>query len=51
MNMNPYDVYRKQDLETSNNQELVGKLFSEASMSLRRAIQAIAVKRDRKSVV
>lgn len=45
MNMNPYDVYRKQDLETSNNQELVGKLFSEASMSLRRAIQAIAVKR------
>lgn len=35
--MNPYDIYRKQDLETSNKQELVGKLFNEASVSLKRA--------------
>lgn len=45
MSMNPYDVYRKQDLETSNNQELVGKLFNEASLSLKRAMQAIDIKR------
>jgi flagellar secretion chaperone FliS len=41
MNMNPYELYKQQDLETSNNQELVGKLFNEASVSLRRAIKAI----------
>lgn len=45
MNMNPYDIYRKQDLETSNNQELVGKLFNEASVSLKRAMQAIDIKK------
>lgn len=39
--MNPYDFYKRQDLETSNNQELVGKLFNEASVSLKRAAQAI----------
>lgn len=39
--MNPYDVYRNQDLETSNKEELVAKLFNEASVSLRRGIQAI----------
>jgi len=43
--MNPYDVYRKQDLETCNKQELVGKLFNEASVSLKRAIQAIDKKK------
>lgn len=41
MNMNPYDVYRKQDLETSNKQELVAKLFNEAAVSLKRAMKAI----------
>lgn len=41
MNMNPYEIYKKQDLETSNNQELVGKLFNEASLSLKRAMKAI----------
>lgn len=39
--MNPYDVYRNQDLETCNKEELVAKLFNEASVSLRRGIQAI----------
>ncbi|HEX2938764.1 MAG TPA: flagellar export chaperone FliS [Ruminiclostridium sp.] len=39
--MNPYDIYRKQDLETSNKQELVGKLFNEASVSLKRARLAV----------
>ncbi|CDZ24900.1 hypothetical protein CCDG5_1802 [[Clostridium] cellulosi] len=42
--MNPYEIYRKQDLETSNKQELVGKLFNEASVSLRRAILEIEKK-------
>lgn len=41
MNINPYDVYRRQDLETSNKQELVAKLFNEASLSLKRAMKAI----------
>lgn len=41
MSMNPYDLYKKQDLETSNNQELVGKLFNEASLSLKKAMKAI----------
>ena len=45
MNMNPYEAYRKQDLETCNNQELVSKLFNEASVSLRRAVHAIDVKK------
>ena len=45
MNMNPYERYRQQDLETSNRQELVGKLFNEASVSLRRAAQAIEQKK------
>lgn len=39
--MNPYDIYRKQDLETSNKQELVGKLFNKACISLRKAKVAI----------
>jgi flagellar secretion chaperone FliS len=41
MSMNPYEIYRQRDLDTSNNQELVGKLFNEASLSLKRAIKAI----------
>lgn len=45
MNMNPYEAYRKQDIETSNNQELVGKLFNEAAVSLKRAVQAIDIKK------
>lgn len=45
MNMNPYEVYRRQDLETCNNQELVGKLFNEASVSLKRAAHAIDMKK------
>lgn len=43
--MNPYDVYRKQDLETCNKQELVAKLFNEASVSLKRAGVAIENKK------
>jgi flagellar protein FliS len=43
--MNPYDLYKKQDIETSNNQELVGKLFNEASLSLKRAMKAIDSKK------
>jgi flagellar biosynthetic protein FliS len=45
MNMNPYELYKRQDLETSNSQELVGKLFNEASVSLRRAAQEIEQKK------
>lgn len=45
MNMNPYELYKQQDLETSNSQELVGKLFNEASVSLRRAVQEIEQKK------
>lgn len=44
MAINPYEAYRRQDLETSNNQELVGKLFNEAAVSLKRAIHAIEMK-------
>ena len=43
--MNPYDVYRQQDLDTSNKQELVAKLFNEASISLKRGIKAIENKK------
>lgn len=45
MNMNPYELYKQQDIETSNSQELVGKLFNEASVSLRRAVQEIEQKK------
>jgi flagellar secretion chaperone FliS len=45
MNMNPYERYRQQDLETSNRQELVGKLYNEASVSLKRAVHAIEQKK------
>lgn len=45
MNMNPYERYKQQDLETSNRQELVGKLFNEASVSLKRAVHAIEQKK------
>lgn len=38
---NPYDLYKQQDLETSNKQELVGKLYNEGSISLKRAIAFI----------
>jgi flagellar protein FliS len=42
---NPYEIYKRQDLETSNKQELVGKLFNEASLSLKRAVHAIEGKK------
>lgn len=42
MRMNPYEQYKQQDLETSNQQELVGKLYNEGAMSLKRAITALA---------
>lgn len=45
MYMNPYDAYKKQDLETSNRQELVGKLYNEGSVSLKKAILAVNEKR------
>jgi flagellar secretion chaperone FliS len=45
MNMNPYELYKRQDIETCNNQELVGKLFNEASLSLKRAMRAIDSKK------
>lgn len=38
---NPYDLYKQQDLETSNKQELVGKLYNEGAISLKRAITFI----------
>lgn len=41
MYKNPYDLYKQQDLETSNKQELVGKLYNEGSISLKRAITFI----------
>lgn len=34
---NPYSAYRRQDLETSSKNELVGKLYESAALSLRRA--------------
>lgn len=43
--MNPYDVYRQQDLETCNKQELVAKLYNKASISLKRAIKSIDEKK------
>lgn len=45
MNMNPYEVYKRRDLETCNDQELVGKLFNEASMAMKRAVRAIEEKK------
>lgn len=41
---NPYERYRQQDLETCNQQELVGRLFNEAALSLRRAVVSIGEK-------
>lgn len=43
--MNPYDVYKRQDLETSNKQELVAKLYNEGALSLKKAMKAIDSKR------
>jgi flagellar protein FliS len=45
MRMNPYEQYKQQDLETSNQQEIVGKLYNEGAMSLKRAIIALADKK------
>lgn len=45
MYKNPYDLYKQQDLETSNKQELVGKLYNEGSISLKRAIAFISNKK------
>lgn len=45
MNMNPYDVYKRQDLETCSKEELVAKLYNEASLSLKRAVHAIEQKK------
>lgn len=42
---NPYEAYRQQDVDTSNKEELVGKLYNEASLCLRRAVTAIDQKR------
>lgn len=35
--MNPYSAYRQQDLETTSKNELVGKLYESAALSLRMA--------------
>lgn len=35
--MNPYSAYRRQDLETTSKNELVGKLYESAALSLRLA--------------
>lgn len=42
---NPYTIYKNQDLETSNNFEIVGRLFGTASIRLRTAVTAIHEKR------
>lgn len=44
MPINPYERYRRQDLETCNQQELVGRLFNEAALCLRRACADIEKK-------
>lgn len=41
---NPYERYRQQDLDTCNQQELVGRLLGEAALSLRRAVASIGAK-------
>ena len=38
---NPYNLYRQQDLETSNPREIVGKLYSAAAVSLKKAVVEI----------
>ncbi len=45
MYMNPYEQYKKQDLETCNQQELVGKLYNEGGMCLKLAMSALADKK------
>ena len=40
--INPYKLYKDQDLETCSNYELVGKLFAAASLKLRMAATAIS---------
>jgi flagellar protein FliS len=40
-NSNPYSAYKAQDLETSSNYELVGKLFGAASLKLKKAVMGI----------
>jgi flagellar protein FliS len=45
MYTNPYELYKQQDLDTCNKQELVGKLYNEGSVSLKRAIAAIHQKK------
>ena len=39
--VNPYSAYRNQDLETSSKNELVGKLYESAALSLRKAAAGI----------
>jgi flagellar protein FliS len=41
MASNPYNIYKNQDLDTSNPREIVGKLFGAASVLLRRAVLEI----------
>lgn len=35
---NPYQIYKQQDIATSNPREIVGKLYSTAAVSLKRAV-------------
>lgn len=44
-NTNPYATYKKQDLETNSNTELVGRLFGAAAISLKTAAVDIGEKR------
>ena len=45
MNSNPYATYKQQDLETCSKDELVGKLFGAAALSLKMAVLDIGEKR------
>jgi flagellar protein FliS len=44
-NVNAYNYYRDQDLETSSNYELVSKLFGAAALNVKKAITYIHEKR------